>query len=300
MYLQWNYKDETMFYLVATILLNVVISAIFKMFPKYGINTLQAIVVNYCVCVITGSLFIGAFPFNATAVHSTWFPWALLMGIGFICIFNLLAYSTRVDGITTTIIANKLSLVIPALFSVILYHEAVGIGKIAGIILAFPAVYLTTRIKGEDNRPQNLLLPVLIFLGGGMLDTLMKYVQTNFLSSAEEQAVYAIYCFATAAILGVLLTIILLLLGKTTLQWKNIVAGICVGVPNYFSIYFLIRMLNSNFLQSSAAIPVLNIGILVASTFTAIILFREKTNLLRDIGMGLAILAILLIAFGDK
>jgi drug/metabolite transporter (DMT)-like permease len=300
MYLQWNYKDETMFYLVATILLNVVISAIFKMFPKYGINTLQAIVVNYCVCVITGSLFIGALPFNVAAIHTTWFPWALLMGIGFICIFNLLAYSTRVDGITTTIIANKLSLVIPALFSVILYHEAVGIGKIAGIILAFPAVYLTTRIKGEDNRPQNLLLPVLIFLGGGMLDTLMKYVQTNFLSSAEEQAVYAIYCFATAAILGVLLTIILLLLGKTTLQWKNIVAGICVGVPNYFSIYFLIRMRNSNFLQSSAAIPVLNIGILVASTLTAMILFREKTNLLRDIGMGLAILAILLIAFGDK
>lgn len=289
-----------MFYLLATILLNVVISAIFKVFPKYNIDTLQAIVVNYCVCVITGSIFIGHIPFSAEAFHATWFPWALLMGTGFICIFNLLAYSTRIDGITTTIIANKLSLVIPALFSVILYHERVGIGKVAGIVLAFPAVYLTTRIKGDDNKPQNLLLPALIFLGGGMLDTLMKYVQTNFLPSNESQALYSIICFSVAAAIGIGVITVLLLLRKTKLQWKNIVAGICVGIPNYFSIYFLIRMLNSNFLQSSAAIPVLNIGILVASTATAILLFREKTNRLRDIGMVLSVIAILLIAFGDK
>lgn len=107
-----------MFYLIATIILNVVISAIFKLFPRYRINTLQAIVANYCVCVLTGSLFIGHNPITVTNMQTVWFPWAMLMGCGFIAIFNLLAYSTRVDGITTTIIANKLSLVIPALFSV--------------------------------------------------------------------------------------------------------------------------------------------------------------------------------------
>lgn len=289
-----------MFYLIATIILNVIISAIFKVFPKYNINTLQAIVTNYCVCVATGCIFIGHAPFTASAMHTTWFPWALMMGCGFICIFNLLAYSTRVDGITTTIIANKLSLVIPVLFSIILYHEKVGIGKIAGIIMAFPAVYLTTRVEGEDHKPQSLLWPVLIFIGGGTMDTLMKYVQTNFLTSPDEEAQYAIFCFATAASIGILLVTVLVLLKKTKLQWKNIASGVCLGIPNYFSIYFLIRMLNSNFLQSSAAIPVLNIGILVASTVTAIWFFKEKTNMLRDIGMALSIIAILLIAFGDK
>lgn len=288
------------FYLVATILLNVIISAIFKVFPKYKIDTLQAIVVNYCVCVTTGSVFIGHVPFTASAFHTIWFPWALLMGVGFVSIFNLLAYSTRVDGITTTIIANKLSLVIPVLFSIWLYKEEVGIGKMAGIVLAFPAVYLTTRVAGDDNKPQNLLWPALIFVGGGMLDTLMKYVQTNFLSSTEDQAVYAIFCFATAGSIGLLIVTVLVLTGKTQIRLRNIVAGVCIGIPNYFSIYYLIRMLNSDFLQSSAAIPVLNIGILVASTATAIFLFKEKTNLLRDIGMVLSIIAILLIAFGDK
>ena len=289
-----------MFYLLLTILFNVIISAIFKVFPKYRIDMLQAIVANYCVCVVTGCIFIGHIPFTASVIHETWFPWSLLMGLGFISIFNLLGYSTRVDGITTTIIANKLSLVIPVIFSVFLYGDNMGIAKIVGIILAFPAVYLTTRVMGDDNKPQSLLWPVLLFIGGGLLDTLMKYVQFHFLSSSDSQAVYSIFCFATAGVVGIILITVLLLLKKNTFQWRNILAGICIGIPNYFSIYFLIRMLNSSFLQSSAAIPVLNIGILVASALTAILLFREKANVLRITGLILSVVAILLIAFGDK
>ncbi|MCW3123193.1 MAG: EamA/RhaT family transporter [Flavipsychrobacter sp.] len=289
-----------MFYLLITIFLNVVISVIFKVFPKYNIDTLQAIVANYVVCVITGSLFIGHIPFTASVVHENWFPWALLMGAGFISIFNLLAYCTRIDGITTSIIANKLSLVIPVIFSVFLYGDQMGISKIAGIALAFPAVYLTTRVMGEDHKPQGLFWPLLLFIGGGLLDTLMKYVQFHFLTSADSQAVYSIFCFATAGTIGIILVTTLFLLKKITFQWRNIAAGICIGIPNYFSIYFLIRMLNSNFLQSSAAIPILNIGILVASALTALLLFREKANILRITGLILSVIAILLIAFGDK
>ena len=289
-----------MFYLILTILLNVVISVIFKIFPRYKIDSFQAIVANYLVCVITGCVFIGKMPFTAGNLHAAWLPWALLMGCGFISIFNLIAYSTKMDGITTTTIANKLSLAIPVIFSIVLYHELAGVWKIAGILLAVPAVYLTTRVKGENNKVQNLFWPAILFILSGLLDTLVKYVQFHFLASADTQAVYTIYCFAVAATIGLMLMTALLLLKKITFHWRNIVAGICIGVPNYFSIYYLIRMLNSSFLQSSAAIPVVNIGILVTSSVTAILLFREKVNALRITGLLLSVIAILLIAFGDR
>jgi multidrug transporter EmrE-like cation transporter len=125
-------------------------------------------------------------------------------------------------------------------------------------------------------------------------------MQCTFLATAEVQAVFSIYTFATAAVTGIIVTIILVRLKKTKLKPKNIVAGICVGVPNYFSIYFLIRTLNSSIMQSSATIPVVNIGILVASSIVAILLFRERANTLRIIGLALSIIAILLIALGDK
>jgi len=289
-----------MLYLLITILLNVIISAIFKVFPKYRIDALQAIVANYCVCVITGCIFIGYVPFTAGNVHAPWFPWALLMGCSFISVFNLIAYSTKIDGITTTTIANKLSLVIPVILSIFLYHELAGIYKIIGILLALPAVYLTTRVKDNDNKVQNLFWPIVLFILSGLLDALVKYVQFHFLATAGLQAVYTIYCFAVAGSVGIIIVTTLLLLKKITFSWRNIAAGICVGIPNYFSIYYLIRMLNSPFLQSSAAIPAVNIGILVASSLMAIIFFKEKLNLLRFTGLILSIIAILLITFGDR
>ena len=288
-----------MAYLIITILLNVLISAIFKLFPRFNIDTLQAIVVNYCVCVVTGCLFLGQIPINSSGFQQPWFPWALLMGAGFISIFNLIAYCTRVDGITTATIANKLSLVIPVILSIVLFHEAAGVGKIAGVVLAFPAVYLTTRVKENDGNTPSLLWPLLLFVGSGLLDTLVNYAQHRFLNTAELQATYTIYCFAIAGVLGISLVTVLLVLGKMRLHWRNIIAGICVGVPNYFSIYFLIRALNSNMMQSSATIPVINIGILVASALAAIIIFKEKANGQRIIGLILSVIAILLIALGD-
>lgn len=289
-----------MFYLIAVILLNVFISVVFKLFPKYNINAPQAIVVNYFTCVVTGCLSIGHIPFNSIAIHADWFSWAIIMGFAFIAIFNMLAYSTKVDGITTTIIASKLSLVIPVIFSLIVYKEHATIAKIAGVLLAFPAVYLTTRVAGDDHKPQSLLWPVLIFIGGGFLDTATNYIQLHFLSTPDVQATYTIFVFATAAVIGAIVLIVLLLLKKIELHWRNLVAGIVVGVPNYFSIYYFIRVLNSNLLESSASIPVLNIGILAASAVTAILLFKENVNLLRIIGMVTSVVAILLIAFGNK
>jgi len=289
-----------LFYLVATILFNVLVSAVLKLFPRYDIDALQAIVTNYCVCVITGCIFTGTMPFTAATAHADWLPWALLMGIAFITIFNLTAHCTKVDGMTTTVLASKLSLVIPVLFSVMLYHEHSGMGKIAGILLAFPAVYLSTRAKGENQKPQSLFWPALLFLLSGGLDTLVNYIQATFLHTSEAQGACTIVCFATAGSTGFIIISVLVVMKKVKLQMRNILAGICLGVPNFFSIYFFVKALNSSVFQSSATIPLLNISILVASTLAAMALFKEKANKWRIMGIVLAVVAILLIAYGDR
>jgi len=288
-----------MLYLIAVILLNTLLFAIFKLFPRFGIDGLQAIVVNYFVCVITGSVFIGEFSIGQQSISEPWFPWSLGMGALFISLFNLMAWRTREDGMTTTTIANKLSMVIPVLFSIFLYGEQLGVLKIAGILLAFPAVYLTTKEPEGPLNSKNFLFPVLLFMGSGLLDTLVKYVEATFLKDSRAQAVYTIHLFAAAAVLGLMVVIYLRLRGKIKLQRKNMLAGIILGIPNYFSIYLLIRLLNSNFLQSSAAIPVNNIGIVLLSSLTAILFFREPINRQRALGLILSVAAILLIALSD-
>jgi drug/metabolite transporter (DMT)-like permease len=288
-----------MIFLVATILLNALLYIIFKFFAKYKIDALQAIVVNYWTCVVVGSCLLGRFPIGASSLHYQWSLWAFVMGGVFISLFNLIAYCTRVDGITTTTIANKLSLVIPVIFSVFLYNETLNAAKLAGIAIAFPAVYFTTRVPQDGKKGQSLFWPALLFLGSGLLDTMIKYVESKYIDSSESLGLYTIHVFFTAGSIGAILVGIRMARGKAPLAWRNIVAGVVLSIPNYFSIYYLIQLLNSGFLQSSAAIPINNIGIVLASALAAIIFFREKATTMRIIGLILSVVAIILIAYTD-
>ncbi|GAA4459730.1 hypothetical protein GCM10023093_01250 [Nemorincola caseinilytica] len=290
-----------MFYFIATVLTNVVISAILKLFGRFRIDPLQAIVVNYCVCVVTGCLFTGQMPFNTTTLQAPWLPWTLMMGVAFISIFNLMAYCTKVSGMTTMVLANKLSLVIPVICSLVLYNESAGAFKITGIIMAFPAVYLITRTcEGGEGASRNLLWPALLFVASGSLDTLVNHIQITYLHTNEAQAACTIVCFATAGATGVIILTAMVLMGKTQIKLKNIVAGICVGIPNFFSIFFLVKALHSGVFQSSATIPLLNVSILIATAITAILFFGERAGKWRIAGLILALTAILLIGFGDQ
>ncbi|MCC6187069.1 MAG: EamA family transporter [Chitinophagaceae bacterium] len=288
-----------MIYLFLTILLNALLAVIFKLFARYNIDNLQAIVIKYWVCVITGSLFLGEMPISAESSQEQWFPLSLIMGIGFILVFNLFAFCTKHEGITAATIANKLSLVIPVVFSIWLYSESLSALHIMGIALAFPAVYLAVAPpKSEIIRVKNphLLWIAILFLGSGLLDTGMKFAQQKYLESPREQAIYTIHLFAVAGFIGTCILLYLLITKRSKISLKNILGGIALGIPNYFSIYFMIRMLNSDFLKSSALIPLSNIGVLLASTLAAIIFFRERMTNKRLMGICLSLVVIAFLA----
>lgn len=295
-----------MIYLLLTVALNAYLIVAFKIFERFKVDSLQAIVANYWVCVVTGSIFNGRFPVGMQSADQPWLGWALLMGAAFISIFNLIAYCTKEDGITTTTIANKLSMVIPVAFALWLYGDKMSVLKGLGILLAGPAVYLSSKTKeGDDSKKQNLWLAALLFVASGLLDTLVNYVAHEYFTTkdpaADEQGqtIYLIHAFTSAATIGTLLVGYLLVTGGRRFAARNLLAGLALGVPNFFSIYFLMRLLQTGFLPGSAAIPVNNIGIVLLASLTAIFFFKEKAGTPRIIGMVLSVAAILLIMFSD-
>ncbi len=294
-----------MLYLLLTVALNAYLIVAFKMFERFKVDNLQAIVTNYWVCVATGSIFIGHFPIGAQSAGQPWFWWALAMGGAFIGIFNLIAYCTKEDGITTTTIANKLSMVIPVAFALWLYGDKMSVSKGIGILLAAPAVYLSSTKEGDSGKKQNLWLAALLFVASGLLDTLVNYIAHEYFTTdnpkadVQGQSVYLVHAFLSAAAIGTLLVGYLLMTGRKKFAVKNLIAGLALGVPNFFSIYFFLRLLQTGFLPGSAAIPVNNIGIVLLASLTAIFFFGEKAGNARIIGMVLSVAAILLIMLSD-
>lgn len=294
-----------MLYLLLAIVLNAYLIVAFKVFERYNVDNLQAIVANYWVCVATGSLFIGKFPISAQSFSQPWIIWAAVMGAAFIAIFNLIAYCTKEDGITTTTVANKLSMVIPVAFALWLYDDKMSVSKGLGILLAAPAVYLSTKNDEQKERLQNLWVAAILFIASGLLDTLVNYIAYQYFTTnnpaADErgQSIYLVHAFASAGIIGIAVVSYFLIRGKRTFAWRNIVAGLALGVPNFFSIYFFLRLLQTGFLPGSAAIPIGNIGIVLLASLTAIFFFSEQAGAKRIIGMLLSIAAILLIMLSD-
>ncbi len=293
-----------MLFLIGSIVLSSWLTLSFKLLERFGINTFQAIVFNYITCVVTGSFVNGAFPIDESTVQESWFKWSLVMGTIFISLFNVIAFTAQKMGVSVASVANKLSLVVPFIFSVYLYNEESTALKVIGIVIALAAVVLTCwpsanamEPSGKKAKPFYFFLPIILFAGSGLLDTMIKYVEISFLSESNQDA-YLITAFAVAAVLGVIALLFLFNTGKMKFDKRAIAAGIIIGVPNYFSIWCLLKVLKDYAGNSSAIIPINNMGIVLFSTVAAFLLFREKLSMLNWLGILLSIAAIALIAFG--
>lgn len=282
--------------LTLSILSSSVLLVIFKYFQKFGVNTFQAITVNYVVAASLGYMMT---PEHFSMVELTHKPWALsavLIGSVFIGMFYIMALSSQKVGIAVSSVANKMSLVIPVVAGFILYNETMGALKITGIVLAVIAVVMVTFTKTKmEVESKYLVLPFIIFLGSGFLDTIFKYVQTTQLATGEIE-IFSASLFLMSAIVGSSILITKRVFKGSVLETKSIIAGFALGVPNYFSIHFLLNALNLPNLESTVVFPINNTGIVLLSTLLAILLFHEKLSKLNWAGVALAVASISLIA----
>jgi drug/metabolite transporter (DMT)-like permease len=265
-----------------------------------GISSFQAIVFNYLTCIVTGSFMAGHIPDYSATISVNYAPWAIALGLSFIISFNITALTVRKNGLAVASVANKLSLVIPFLFSLYLYNEEAHILNISGVAIALLAVVLTCypqQTMGELTKGfswKYMLLPLVLFIGSGLIDTGIKYTEQKYVTDNTRDD-FLVACFTVAFLSGAIIYLIRLLTKEIRFETRAIVAGICIGIPNYLSIWCLVIVLNQYGSRSAAIIPVNNIGIVFVSALVAAFFFREKLSVINWIGIILAILSILMI-----
>jgi drug/metabolite transporter (DMT)-like permease len=273
---------------------------IFKSFRKYEISTFHAIVVNYFTACAVGIPFVENWDTVANT-YQEWYYWALILGSLFIALFYLIGNTTQLLGISVATVSMKLGYVLPIILAFSLYNEEISNLKLFAIVLTFAAVILSS-IKSKDDTHELthhkwlIVLPLVIFIGSGICDAIVQYTEKTFFQLEGFEA-FLIILFLTAGGIGFIAALVHdLKKKKNGFTVKNIMAGILLGIPNYFSIYFLFKALNFYTNNSAAVFPINNVGIVVASTLIAMLFFQEKLNKLNIIGFILALVSIILMS----
>ena len=283
-----------MIFLLLSILFSTGLFVVFKYFGIYKIDVLKAIFVNYIVAFSMGFFFAERQIPISEIYLQPWFSGALFLGALFVSIFFVMAMTAQKNGVSVTSIAGKMSVVVPVFFGILLYNESVTFLKIVGIIMALIAVYLSSVKEEKSEKNGTLLLPILLFIGSGTIDTLLKYIQENYVAD-EDVSIFSGSLFGIAGVFAFLILVIKTIKKRESFGYKNIIAGIILGVPNYYSIIFLIRALQNKNFESSTLFTINNVAIVVVSTLVGLFFFKEKFSIKNKIGVAMAILGIILV-----
>ncbi len=282
--------------LALSVLCSSLIFVVFKLFSRYKVQTLYAIVVNYIVACGTGVIMYSKVGEFQSIFGQSWFLGTVVLGILFILVFNIMAKSAQLNGVGVTSIATKMSLVVPVVFALIVYRERLSTLQLLGIVLALVAVYLSAaKNKQIAVNRSDLWLPLLVFLGSGIIDTSIKYMQDTYLMD-EEFPLFSSTVFGAAAVSGICFVAYKSRQIPLKMSFKNIFGGIVLGIPNYFSVYYLLRALDNDQVNSASIFTLNNISIVLFTTLLGIMLFRETLNTKNWLGVALAVISIVLVA----
>jgi len=293
-----------MVFLILSILCSTAIVLIFRLFSRYGINSLPAITVNYLICVLCAWGALGRFPITADSPQQVWFPYAITLGFVLIIGFNLIAATVRTFNVTVGAVMQKMSLVLTVLYTILFYDERVNAWKILGILSALAAIILINwprASKAEQQQTPRLwylyLIPLLAWIMSAAMEILLFRVER--LTGQNADLSFLAFLFGTAFLLGTSRLLFAgLPFGKkqySPFTGRDLIGGVILGVVNFGSIYFLLRTIGIGW-EGSVVFPINNVSIITLAALTAYLVFNEKLGKINIFGLALALAAITLIA----
>lgn len=285
-----------MIYIAISIILFNVLVVFFKLFEKYNIDNLQALISNYFISALLSLLLLSENDNIQSSIESEWFIHAIILGTFFISIFNIYALGIQKIGIATTSVINKMSFVIPVVFSIIFYeNEVFSLSILFGVLLALLGIYLSSTNNSSFNFDKKYLWIILIiFFGQGFVDIVLN--DSKFYIPKDENILFFLILFISATTAG-----ILILFAKkqiSHIKIKNLLWGAIFGIPNFFSIFYFLKALQSDYFidKSYLIFPLTSVGIVVTTTFLGMLIYKEILTKRNLIGITIAVISILIIS----
>lgn len=227
---------------------------------KYPMGLLGS---NYLVCSVIALVYCRMFSNDAVLSG-----FSAVNGFLYLAGFVLMQWNIHHNGVVMSSTFMKLGLLVPILASMIFFSEVPTLTQMIGLCFALISIVLLK----EKQASQKLIMGPLIFMliCGGMTDFTSKIFEQQFLPELKDM--FLLLTFFSAMVFCCLL----MMIKKQRIGKNELLYGIFVGIPNYFSARFLLMALTS--VDAIIAYPTYSVATILVVTVFGRILFQEKLS----------------------
>lgn len=280
-------------YLIFAILSSASIALVLKLFRAQKGNRYGILLGNYLTCVLIALL---SMPDRGKILHGSMLTlcFGAIAGVFFVAALVFMQSSIKANGATLTTAFTKLGLIVTLILSFAWFRERPGMFQLCGIGLVLAALVVmhfggSRSASAKDGKGVVLLL--LTMLGGGLGDSAAKVFEHY--GNASESVLYFFWLFCTACVITAALALITYQRTKKRVLIMELLAGCIVGVPNYYSSFFLLKALQR--LPSYLVYTVFSTGTIILVMIFSLIFFKERLSRRQLIGVFLIFSALALL-----
>ena len=210
----------------------------------------------------------------------------LINGFLYLGGFVLLQVNVKRNGVVMSTTFMKLGLLVPMVFSVLLFRERMNAMQIIGFVLALISIVLINFEKEETTMQFKAGL-ILLLLVGGMADGMSKVFEEVGNEVLSSQ--FLLFTFGMACLLcwG------LVIWKKEKINKFHFLYGILIGVPNFFAAKFLLKSLQT--LPAVITYPTFSVGTIIVVSLAGVCFFKERLGKRQWIAIVGILLALVLL-----
>ena len=278
-----------MLYLILSVLASSATAILMRLGEKHIKNNYAMFMANYTVCSLIAFLFIE--DKNILAMREG-LPFALILGLVSGCLylgsFVLMKFNIERNGVMLTSVFMKLGVLVPAIMAVAVFGETPSVTQIIGFVLAVSAIVLIyAGPKDERGSGRTAIFLLVLLLVSGLTESMANVYDKRGAASLKDSFLF--FNFFTALLLAGAITAI----KHRPIHWKDVLFGVLIGIPNYFSSRFLLLALGE--MPAVAVYPVYNIGAIVLIGLAGLLLFKERLGARKYVGFGIIAAALVLL-----
>ena len=277
-----------MIYLILAIVSSMALAVVMRVSEKHSKNNFSMLAANYLMCSIIAVFGTGMFQGNIVSQEGFGFALGLgiINGAFYLAGLMLFQWNIRVNGVTLSALFMKMGVIVSILTAIIFFKEVPRVVQVIGMVLACIAIPVIQLEKGVGKVASGLGL-VVLFVAGGITDAMSKVYEE--LGVAAMKNSFLFFTFISAFIFCVCLC----LFKKQKLTAKDLGFGLLIGVPNYFSAYFLLHALAD--VPAVIAYPTYSVGTIIAVMLISRVIFKEKLSRRQLIALAMILIALVLL-----